>query len=249
MKNQISPRPLRALAAITALALCALTVAAQDSATSTTAPAANAPASSTALQLSFGVPDVLKLSNAKVSADTIVSYVQYSGRSYGALNAAEIVYLHEQGVSDRVVTAMLEQRKKWTETAAQPTQQAPVASAPQYQQAPAPTQVTYVQPAPASTVYVIPNTPRYVDYGYYPWYGYYGYSYPAVSLSFGYYGGYRGGYYCGSGYYGSGYHGGNVYHGGSSYHGGGHYVSGGYHSGGHYAGSGSHGGGGGGHHR
>src|SRR6267143_6037846 len=112
MKHQISPEPLRAMATITVLALSAMTVAALESTASTTPPAAaaTAPGSPTAPPLSFGVPDVLKLSNAKVADDTIVSYIQYSGRSYGALSAAEIVYLHEQGVSDRVVTAMLEQR-------------------------------------------------------------------------------------------------------------------------------------------
>ena len=244
MKNQISPKSLRALAAATFLALSAMAVAALDAPTTTSAPAAGN-VSPAAPQLSFGVPDVLKLSNAKVSDDTIVSYIQYSGRSYGALNAAEIVYLHEQGVSDRVVTAMLEQRRKWTDTAAPATQAAAPANPAPPAQTVAPPATTYVQPAPASTVYVIPNSPRYVNYGYsypsyayYPSYGYYGYySYPALSFSLGYYGGYRGGYYCGSGYRGG------VYYGGG-YHGGGHY------SGGHnYAGSGYHGGGGGGHHR
>lgn len=232
MKPSISPKPLRALAALAMLALSAMPVAAQNSSPAPGA-VATAPANPTAPQLSFGVPDVLKLSNAKVSEDTIVSYVQYSGRSYGALSAGEIVYLHEQGVSDRVVATMLEQRKRFTEAAA-PTiaQPTAIASAPQYQQAPAPAPVQYVQPAPASTVYVIPNTPRYVDYGYYPYSDYYGYSYPAVSLSFGYYGGYRGGAYCGSGYHGGGYRGGGY----------------GYYGGGHYSGGGSHGGGSGGYH-
>ena len=199
------------MAAIAVLAYSTLTLVAQETAPANATPAP-APTSPNTPQLSFGVPDVLKLSNAKVNDDTIVSYVQYSGRSYGALSAAEIVYLHEQGVSDRVVTAMLEQRKKFTETVAQPAQPAAVASAPQYVQAPAPSTANYVQSAPASSVYVIPNTPRYVDYGYsYPWYGYYGYSYP-LAFSFGYYGGYHGGYYHGGYYRGAGYHGGGHHH-------------------------------------
>jgi hypothetical protein len=216
MKHLISPKPLRAMALLGLCALSVMTLAAQDAAPTNTSSAA-APAPPTPPQLSFGVPDVLKLSNAKVNEDTIVSYIQYSGRSYGALSAAEIVYLHEQGVSDRVVTAMLEQRKKFTETAPQPAQQQPaVASAPQYVQAPAPATVNNVQSAPASSVYVIPNSPRYVDYGYayppygyygysYPWYGYYGYSFP-LSFSFGYYGGHHGGHYHGGGYHGGGGH-------------------------------------------
>lgn len=264
MKTQTSPKALRVIAAITALALYATIVAAQDSnppttksaaATSTAAPA---PASQTVPELSFGVPDVLKLSKAKISDDTIVTYIQYSGRSYGGLSAAEIVYLHEQGVTDRVVSSMLDQRKKFTQAAAQTTQPASTApaatkanagaSAPQYSQAYVPPTTTYVQPAPASTVYVIPNSSSYVDYGYYPSYGYYGYGYPSSSWSFGYYGGYRGGYYYGGGYRGGGTHGGGYYsggyHSGGSYGGGGGYHGGGQGGGGGHSGGGSHGGGG-----
>ena len=249
MKTKISPRALRAIAAIMALALSARIVAAQDSTTTATKPAVNATSTAApaipnqaAPQLSFGVPDVLKLSNAKISEDTIVTYIQSSGRSYGGLGASEIVYLHEQGVSDRVVTTMLDQRKKLTEAAAQTTQQASAAPATtqanantdQYPQAYVPPTVTYVQPEPVSTVYVIPNSPSYMDYGYYPSYGYYGYGYPAVSFGFGF-GGYRGGVVRGGGFHRGGFHGGSGSHGGG----------GGSHGGG---GGGSHGGGGG-HHR
>jgi hypothetical protein len=234
MSYRISTRPLRALAAVTALALSAISIAAQDSTTATTNPAANAPAPTaarqTAVQLSFGVPDVLKLSQAQVSEDTIIAYVQASGRSYGGMSASEIVYLHEQGVSDSVVNAMLNQGKQLTAAAAQTTQQASVTqatteanattSAAQSPQAYGPTPVTPAQPAPA-TVYVAPNAPPVVDYGYYPSYGYY---YPPVSFSFGFVGGYRGGYYYGGGH--SGYHGGGGYHGG--YHGGGSHGGGGH---------------------
>jgi hypothetical protein len=71
--------------------------------------------------------------------------------------------------------------------------------------------VTYVQPVPSSTVYVIPDTQTY-NYDayyyqpyYYPYYG--GWYYPPVSFSFGFGGGYRGGW---GGYHGGwgGYHGG-----------------------------------------
>jgi len=83
MSYRISPRPLRALAAVTALALSAIAIAAQDSTTAATNPAASAPGTAaptavrqTAVQLSYGVPDVLKLSQANVSDDTIIAYVQ-----------------------------------------------------------------------------------------------------------------------------------------------------------------------------
>ena len=59
--------------------------------------------------------------------------------------------------------------------------------------------VTYVQTVPSSTVYVIPDTQTYQYYNnYYPYYGYYpyysGWYYPPVSFSFGFGGGYHGGY-------------------------------------------------------
>lgn len=217
------------MAAIAAVALSAMTVAAQDSATASST-AVSATASPTTPSLSFGVPDVLKLSDAKVSEDTIVSFVQNSSRNYGALSAAEIVYLHDQGVSERVVSAMLEKRKQWSEAGATaPAQTAAVASAPQYQQAPAPAPATHVQPAPPSTVYVVPSTPTSVDYGYYPYYGDYGCGFPGLSFSFGYYGGYRGGYYHGSGYHGGGHHSGGGYHGSGGSHGGGGHAGGGRH--------------------
>jgi hypothetical protein len=200
MKRRISSKPLRVLFAVTALALCAMTVAAQDSASPTINPPASAsstPApkavSQTVVELSFGVADVLKLSQAKVSENTIISYIQTSGRSYGGLSASEIVYLHEQGVSGRVVSTMLDQRNKFSAAAVQPTQANTNASTTQYPQAYVPPVTTYEQSAPASTVYVIPNSPTVVDYGYYPSYGYYDYYYPPVSFSFGFGGGYYGG--------------------------------------------------------
>jgi hypothetical protein len=235
MKHQISPRLLRAMAAITMLALSAMSVVAQNSTTSQNTPAVPASVGQAVPQLSFGVPEVLKLSQAKIGEDTIISYVQNSGTSYGGMRADEIVYLREQGVSDRVVTTMLNQRKQLTEAAAQTTTQpatvAPATTATasadantaQYPKAYVQPSVTYVQPAPVSTVYVVPDSPRYVDYGYYPsgYYGY-GYPYPAVSFSFGY-GGYYGGGYHGGGYHGGGGHGGGVYNGGGSRGGGGHH--------------------------
>src|SRR6185436_4785016 len=119
MTYRISTRPLRALPVVTALALSAIAIAAQDSTSATTNSAASAPGtiaqkatSQTAVQLSSGVPDVLKLSQANVSEDTIIAYVQASGRSYDGMSASEIVYLHEQGVSDSVVNAMLNQGKQ-----------------------------------------------------------------------------------------------------------------------------------------
>ena len=160
-------------------------------------PAANAetPAVSQNAQpkLPYGVEDVLKLSRAQVSDDVVLSYIRNSGTIYN-LNAQDIVYLRNQGVQDRIINAMLDQRKAAAQVAAQV---APAAMAPAIPNAPtvpdavqAPPAPDYSQVAPQaapapSTVYVVP-TPTVNPY-YYPYYGYYGpYYYPYS------YGGYYG---------------------------------------------------------
>lgn len=216
-------------------------VAAQEP--TTAAAAQPVAASRPAPELSYGVPQVLQLVQAQVSDDIIVNFIQNSGTIY-ALQANEIVYLKQQGMSDTVLNAMLNQRSRLTAS----TPPAASASATATYTPPASTAqpvATYVAPAQSSTVYVIPDTQTYRYnawfYGATPYYYYPYYSWPAVSLSFGW-GNYN--------YHSDGYHGG--YYGG--YHGGGGYPYGG--SGGHppgggggYRGGGGHppGGGGGGH--
>jgi hypothetical protein len=249
MKTRNFGNSLLAVAAVTALVLSAGNAVAQDSAVT---PAQPAVASQPAPQLSYGVPQVLQLVQAKVSDGIIVSYIQNSGTIY-SLTASEIVYLKQQGVSDNVLNAMLNQRSRLagstepaTMTASAPAASAPVASAPassdQTYTASAPPATYVQQSAPPSTVYVVPDTQTY--YYSYPYYSYYSYPYyggyysgwPAVSLSFGW-GGYNyGGSYHG-GYYGGGYRGGGG-SGGGGYHGGG--GSGGPPSGGHGGGGGGH---------
>jgi len=163
-------------------------------------------------QLSYGVPQILQLAQAKVGDDTIIAYIKNSGNSYG-LNADQIIYLRQQGVSDAIITTMLNQPKP-AAVAVTPTlqEQQPVAStvnsAPVSTATVAPT-VTYVQTVPATTYYYQPY--------YYPSYAWF----PPVSLSFAWGSGWHGG-----GYYG-GWHGGGYgnWHGGG-WHGGG---SGGWH--------------------
>src|SRR5438876_1655094 len=77
----------------------------------TDAPAVSATATA---KLPYGVDDVLKLCRGKVSDDIIVTYVQNSGTAYN-LSPQVIVYLREQGVSDRIVSVMLEQRRRVVE--------------------------------------------------------------------------------------------------------------------------------------
>ena len=208
MKSRNFPGLLLTIAAVTVTCLLTKDVMAQGSSDVATIPnvaPTAAPAGGAPVQLSYGVPQIIQLSKAKVSNDTIVNYIRNSGSSYG-LEASQIVYLKQQGVSDNVINTMLNQ----------PRQVAPAAPQPAYSTASstatvvAPPAVTYVQTAPAyvpsSTVYVIPDTQTYQYYNnYYPSYGYYpyysGWYYPPVSFSFGFGGGYRGGYYHGGGYY------------------------------------------------
>lgn len=214
-----------ALATAITVAVSITGVFAQDTATpppvtlSTTTPA-----------LSSAASQVLQLSQAKISDGTIITYVQNSGTVYG-LDASQIVYLKQQGVSENVINAMLNQRTALAATAMPPSppdNSAPSAPIPP----PAPT-TDIAQPAtPAPSVVVVPDSQTYYYNNwaypyYYPYYGYYG---PTVYWGWG--GGWRGGYYGGwHGGYGGGFHGG----GGGGFHGGG---GGGFHGGG----------GGGGHH-
>jgi hypothetical protein len=216
MKTRNLQSSLLAIAAVAMLALAAGNVVAQDS--NATATAQPAP------QLSYGVPQVLQLEQAKVSDNIIVSYIQNSGTIY-SLTAGEIVYLKQQGVSDAALNAMLNQRSRLTGSTdpATTTASSTTASAQAYTPASQPA-VTYVQTTPAyvpsSTVYIIPDTQTYrynawyyggyPYYGYYPYnYGYYG-SYPAVSFSFGF-GDRWGGFHSG-GRGGGGWHGGGGFH-------------------------------------
>jgi hypothetical protein len=167
-------------------------------------------------KLPYGVADVLKLTQAQVSEDVVLNYVLNAGTVYN-LGPKDIINLRNQGVSDRVLTTMMNQRNRVAEESAQqaaaqaasqpqgpfPVYSDPNAAPGQPLYAPA-----YVEPPPApepapSTVYVVPFTPGIAPY--YPYYG--GYYAPGVSFvySFG-----RGGYY-------RGYHHGGRYYSGRAY--------------------------------
>jgi hypothetical protein len=210
MKTRTASGLFLALNLTAVLVLTARNVAAQDS---TASAAQTAP-----VQLSYGVSQIIQLSQANVGEDTIVNYIQNSGSSYG-LDANQIVYLKQQGVSDNVVNTMLSQPR----LAAQP-------ASPAYDPADggASTATVAAQPAVAcapaqsSTVYVIPDTQtyNYYGYGYRPYYGvayhtysspvYYSGCRPGGSVVIGFGGGYRGGYSHGG--YRGGYHGGGGWH-------------------------------------
>jgi hypothetical protein len=175
-----------------AVSLVALGAAAQTSepttATTTTSLSSEAPPA----RLPYGVDDVLKLSRAQVGEDITLNYIHNSGTIYN-LGPKEIVYLRNEGVSDKVITAMLDQRKSVpAEAAAQNAAQAQTAgtvtvqsfgvpatstvqAAPVYVQ-PQPVYVqpmpVYVEPepeyVPASTLYVIPYESSRCTYYRYP---------------------------------------------------------------------------------
>ena len=177
---------------------------------------------STAPPLAYGVDSVLQLARANVSDDTIISYIKNSGNSYG-LNADQIIYLRQQGVSSAVINAMLNQPKPGVLAATTTTSATQPVAAYADTAAPATTTVaptvTYVQTVPATTYYYQPYYyPAYGGYygGYYN--GYYGWPYPAVSLSFGWGGHWGGGWHGG---WGGGWHGGWHGGGGGGWHGGG----------------------------
>jgi hypothetical protein len=227
MNSRLMVRSLGLAACLTLIIQCATTVRAQ-----TTSPvASNPPAAletappgqvqANTVLLSPGVSEVLKLAHAQIDADTVVAYVKNSGASY-ALSASEIVYLHQEGVPDRAIAAMLAQTRKPALDAspATPPPSIATAAAPPpapSPAAPAPAAPTYVAAAPtyvpASTVYVAPYPTTYAYYNdYWPYYygrSYYGRSYygsywgyPRGSVSFsigigGHGGGFRGGFHGG----------------------------------------------------
>ena len=224
MKSRIPSKSMMTVAVMVLCSQVAPVLLAQNS-NSTPASAeaaAPAPVSETRpVQLSSGVPDILKLGRAHLSDEAISAFISNSGRTYH-LSVSEILYLREQGVSDQVVTAMLNSRQNTAATVAQvapqPAPTGPTAdwvnSSPQ--PAPAPTQYapqpapSYVAAAPVyaqpSQVYVYP-APSYGFYDSWPYY----WGYPSISFGFGFGGGHYGGFH-GGGYHGGGYHGGGGGH-------------------------------------
>ena len=210
---------------------------------SANAPVAVAAETSPRASVSPGVAEVEKLVRAKIGDDTIVAFVAASGIPY-RLTAADLIALKQQGVSDRVLDAMLARQKASYDAPSVPVAAAQAAVAPAAP-APAPAPAQPVYAAPGQTVYPggpapvqAPTTivvqqppptvvqPVYYEPAVVPYYrgspyGYYGpYWGPSLSLSVGLGRGWGIGY---GGYYG-GYWGGSRggYHGGYRGGGGGH---------------------------
>jgi hypothetical protein len=211
-----------------------------------------APMAGSTTPLSGPDVQVLQLSQAKISDSTIITYIQNSSTIYG-LDASQIVYLKQSGVSEAVINAMLNQRTAVAVQQQQQQQQQAQMPPPGSDQSAAAFQGAVAQPSsPApSSMYVVPDsqTANYnswaAPYYYYPYYGYPYYSYGGYWPYWGWgwgWGGYRG--YYGRGYYG-GFRGGFGGGFGGGFHGS--VGGGGFHGGG--GGGGFHGGGGGGGHR
>jgi hypothetical protein len=186
------------LVAVAGLALLAGDVTAQNS------PATTAP------QLSYGVSQIMQLAQAKVSDATIIAYIQNSGNSYG-LDANQIIYLRQQGISDNVINVMLNQ-PKIASTTAQPAAQPDNSYTAQTSTASTQPTTTYAQTVPSSTVYVMPDTQTYYYDAYYAqpyYYPYYAWPYPGVSVSLGFGGVWGGGFH--GGFHGGGFHGGGFH--------------------------------------
>lgn len=221
MKNRLVLKSGLLIAGMALMVHWAMPIAAQQAAaTATSTPVTPDTASasqSNPVQLSPGVPEILKLARVPISDDIIIAFLKNSGTSYD-LSVSQILYLKKEGVSERVIATMLAQSKQPAQEIAptsppSPPAPAPAAPQPAYSGAPRVQSVPTYQPAPtvyvpSSTVYVAPYpsaTYAYYDYGYYG--GYWGYPYPSGSFSIGI-GGFRGGFR-GGGFHGGGFRGGH----------------------------------------
>ena len=121
MKTRTPFNSLLALAVIVLSGQFAKDLWAQNPNSAPASAEAAVPASANAtrpVQLSPGVTEVLKLIATHASDDTITAFIRSSGRTY-RLSASEILYLRQQGVSDSVLAAMLNQRENVAATAGQ----------------------------------------------------------------------------------------------------------------------------------
>jgi len=177
-----------AVVVVAGLSLSSATLPAQ---TSPVSPVPQAAVVASVPPLSGNESQILRLVQAKVGDDTIVAYIKNSGNGY-SLTADQIIYLKQQGLSDAVISAMLNR---------QPGPAVTVASAPPVPQQSVSTVTTQsgstATVAPAVTyVQTVPSTAYYYQPYYYPDYAWY----PPVAFSFGWGGGWRGGGFHGGGW-------------------------------------------------
>ena len=94
--------------------------------------------------LSPGLQEVVKLTKSQMTDDIIISYIQNSGTAYH-LSADDMLYLKNQGVSQPVISALLQAKAAAAVPAAVPTPMAAPAQVPPYPVA----QPVAVPPPPA----------------------------------------------------------------------------------------------------
>jgi hypothetical protein len=159
------------------------------------APAVAPTESPPAATYSAGVAEIVKMVDAKVDPQVIKAYIKNSPIPYSP-TSSEIIALKEHGVSDDILTTMMQRGAEVRAQGAAAANQAPPAPmAPGgYGYTPVPTYGSDYGSAP------------YVDYSYgYPYYGYpyygYPYSYSWYGYPYYYYPFYCGYYGCGNHYY------------------------------------------------
>lgn len=169
-------------------------------------PAQDTSGATASMEMPPAVTQVLELEQAKIGDPTVIAFIKSSGTSYN-LNASQIVFLRQEGVSDAVITAMLTQPR--TDGPSVNTQ----APEPAPQPIVAPTTATPSDPPivsqpPVTYVQNVQTAPASYDYSYsypYPYYTCYGWA----GWPFGW------GWYGGAWHWGWGWHGGAVgWHGG-----------------------------------
>jgi len=158
--------------------------------------------SQAAPELSSVVSQVIQLSRANIGEDTIITFVQNSGNGY-SLDAAQIIYLKQQGVSANVINAMIKQFNRpggSTPVASPPNSQVSyrtytIAQSPKGAATSPNSQTNYIMTQPVITT--VQTAPTYYYYPYPYYYPYYGYAWPPVALSFGFGwgGGFHGGFH------------------------------------------------------
>jgi hypothetical protein len=200
MKTLTLPKSL-AIVTVASLTFLGFNAVAQET---STAPAGQAAVSVPPPQRSYAVSQVMQLNQAKVGDDTIIAYVRNTNTGY-SLDANQIIFLRQQGVSEAVITAMLNQPRSGVASAPQP---APAAQPPAAVASSGGSTAMYnstiaAQPTAtvAPTVTYVQTVPTYYSYPYsYPYYYPYSYGYgwyPGVSIGFGFRGGWGGGWHGG----------------------------------------------------
>src|SRR5262245_13158074 len=96
---------------ITASLACAASAQTATASVKTPVTSASASAPSTTANLSFGASQVLKLQQAGLGTDVLMNYVNGSADSF-ALRADDIICLHNAGVPQEVITAMINKDRR-----------------------------------------------------------------------------------------------------------------------------------------